>query len=55
MSVKRRQLFVGVLDNNFWTNEKLRAYFIKHGTINDNQYILDCQVMSYNERRFEGK
>ncbi|CAF0781411.1 unnamed protein product [Adineta ricciae] len=55
MSVKRRQLFVGVLDNKFWTNEKLRAYFIKHGTMNDNQYILDCQVMSYSEARFAGK
>ncbi|CAF0971606.1 unnamed protein product [Adineta ricciae] len=55
MSVKRRQLFVGVLDNKFWTNEKLRAYFIKHGTMNDNQYILDCQVMSYKEARFAGK
>ncbi|UJR35177.1 hypothetical protein I4U23_027944 [Adineta vaga] len=55
MSVKIRQLFVGVIDNEIWTQEKLCAYFTKHGTMNDDQYILDCQMMSYNERRFEGK
>ncbi|CAF0893010.1 unnamed protein product [Rotaria sordida] len=55
MSIKRRQLFVGVLDNETWTNEKLCAYFNKHGSANDEQYIVDCELMSYGEPRFEGK
>jgi hypothetical protein len=55
MSIKRRQLFVGVIDNETWTNEKLCAYLNKHASTNDNQYITDCQIMSYNEERFEGK
>ncbi|CAF0764910.1 unnamed protein product [Rotaria sp. Silwood1] len=55
MSIKRRQLFVGVLDNETWTNEKLCAYFNKHASANDEQYITDCQIMSYSEARFQGK
>ena len=55
MSIKRRELFVGVLDNAIWTNEKLRAYLTKHASTNDDQYIVDCQIMSYNEARFHGK
>lgn len=55
MSVTRRQLFIGVLDNNIWTNEKLCAYLIKHASTNDDQYITDCQIMSYSETRFQGK
>lgn len=55
MSVKRRQLFVGVLENSTWTNEKLCAYLIKHACTSDEQFITDCQIMSYNEERFRGK
>jgi len=55
MSIKRRQLFVGVLDNEIWTNEKLRAYLNKHCSTNDDQYVVDCQIMSYTEARFQGK
>ncbi|CAF2393597.1 unnamed protein product [Rotaria sp. Silwood2] len=55
MSIKRRQLFVGVLDNETWTNEKLCAYFNKHASSNDEQYIVDCQIMSYSEARFQEK
>ncbi len=55
MSIKRRQLFVGVLDNGKWTNEKLCAYINKHASTNDDQYIVDCQIMSYNDTRFDGK
>lgn len=52
--LKRRQLFVGVIDNKQWTNEKLRAYFVKQACIDDDQYVTDCQMMSYNEERFRG-
>jgi hypothetical protein len=55
MSIKRRQLFVGVLDNEKWTNEKLCAYINKHASTNDDQYIVDCQIMSYNDSRFDGR
>lgn len=55
MSIKRRQLFVGVLDNEIWTNEKLCAYLNKHSSTNDDQYVVECQIMSYNEARFQGK
>jgi len=55
MSIKRRQLFVGVLDNGKWTNEKLCAYINKHASTNDDQYIVDCQIMSYNDTRFDGR
>jgi hypothetical protein len=55
MSIKRRQLFVGLLDKEIWTNEKLRAYFIKHASTNDDQYIVHCEIMSYGEPRFKGK
>lgn len=54
MSVKRRQLFVGVIDNNQWTNEKLGAYFVKQACTDDDQYVTDCEMMSYNEERFRG-
>jgi hypothetical protein len=55
MSIKRRQLFIGVIDNTVWTSEKLCAYLIKHASTNDNQYITDCQLMSYSEARCQGK
>lgn len=55
MSIKRRQLFVGVLDSEIWTNEKLCAYFNKHASTNDDQYIVDCEIMDYNDTRFDGK
>lgn len=55
MSIKRRQLFVGVLQNDVWTVEKLRAYFNKHASANDEQYIVACEIMSYNDARYEGK
>ncbi|CAF4474708.1 unnamed protein product [Rotaria socialis] len=55
MSIKRRQLFVGLLDNQIWSNEKLRAYFNKHASENDEQYIVDCDIMAYSETMFQGK
>jgi hypothetical protein len=55
MSVKRRELFVGVLDNQTWTKDKLCAYLNKHASTNDDQYIVDCQIMSYQDARFEGE
>ncbi|CAF3919276.1 unnamed protein product [Rotaria magnacalcarata] len=55
MSIKRRQLFVGLLDNQTWSNEKLCDYFNKHASENDEQYIVDCDIMAYNEAMFQGK
>ena len=55
MSNERRQLFVGVIENEKWTEEKLKAYLTRHACMNDDQYITDCQFMSYNEARFQGK
>jgi hypothetical protein len=55
MSIIRRQLFVGVIDNDVWTSEKLRAYLTKHASTNDDQYVTDCQFMSYSEAKFQGK
>lgn len=55
MSNERRQLFVGVIDNEKWTEEKLKAYLTKHSSTNDDQYVTDCRVMSYNEARHQGK
>jgi hypothetical protein len=55
MSGIRRQLFIGVIDNETWTREKLCAYLNKHASTNDNQYIIDCEIMSYSEARFRGK
>ena len=55
MSIIRRQLFVGVIDNDSWTNEKLSAYLTKHASANDDQYVTDCQLMSYSEAKFQGK
>lgn len=55
MSIKLKQLFVGLLDNEIWTVEKLCAYFNKHASIDDEQYVVECEIMSYNEPRFAGK
>ena len=55
MSKGRQHLFVGVIDNEKWTKEKLCAYLVKHASTNDDQYITDCQLMSYSEARFQGK
>lgn len=55
MSKGRQHLFVGAIDNEKWTKEKLCAYLIKHASTNDDQYITDCQMMSYNEAIFQGK
>jgi len=55
MSIKRRQLFVGVLDNEIWTSEKLSTYLNKHSSTNDSQYVSHCELMSYTEAKFKGK
>ena len=55
MSIKRRELFVGLIDNQTWTKEKLCAYLTKHASTNDNEYIVDCQIMSYGNDSFQGK
>lgn len=55
MSKKRQQLFVGVIENEKWTEDKLKAYLTKHASANDDEYVTECEFMSYSEAKFQGR